>query len=385
MGGRRGRNEGSIRQRAGGLWEAVLSLGIGADGKRIRKSVYGKTKTEVQDKYRELSAQYASGIPEPSKQTVAQFVDRFLEIIKSEVRTSTWIQYEYVLRRYVKARDGFGNMPLQRLTPLHVQSLLTAMDKDGTSPRVRQLTHAVLRRMFKSAVVLGQMARNPTEGVKAPRVAKTVRDLWTPEQTKAFLDAAHDDSTRLWALYVVAIATGMRQGELLGLQWPDVDLKTVPGSVAVRRSLVETGGIIRGLHEPKTKSAVRTITLPEHAVAALRAHKARLFEEGLAACPLVFPNRKGAFMAKRPLGRAFERRIAAVPGLPKIRFHDLRHLSATLSINLAGADVKTVQARLGHADATTTLNTYAHVFKGRDKAVAQAMDSVFTGVGGESK
>ena len=162
-----------------------MSLGVGANGKRIRKSVYGKSKAEVQKKIQDLRRNLEAGALEPSKVTVAQYLSHFLTTLPGEVRISTLTQYTWIVNKHLNT-GALGNVLLQKLTPLHVQSFMVALKDQGISDRTRQLCHSVLHRALRTAVTLGQIAKNPVSGLKAPRVKRVVRDLWTSEQVEEY-------------------------------------------------------------------------------------------------------------------------------------------------------------------------------------------------------
>jgi integrase len=160
---RRGRGEGSIFQRPDGRWVATISLGIGADGKRKRRTIYGATKRHVQDELTKLQSSKMTGtLSAPSKLTVAQFLERWLaDVASTTVRPSTFANYEGVSKNHILSR--IGGVPLQKLTPMHVQHLYAEMERAGAGPHGRKLAHCVLHRALKDAV----------------RAGLAVRKLWT--------------------------------------------------------------------------------------------------------------------------------------------------------------------------------------------------------------
>ena len=189
-----------------------------------------------------------------------------------------------------------------------------------------------------------------------PRVPKSDITPLTAEQVAAFLKAAKGD--RLEAAFIfVAITTGMRLGEIFGLQWPDVDLKA--GALMVQHSLMELNGKLT-LSEPKTARGRRKIDLPKMAVNALWKHKARMLKEGLGSVPWVFCNESGGPLRRSHFHFSEFKPTLINAGLPAIRFHDLRHTSASLLLS-QGVHPKVVQERLGHSQISVTLDTYSHV------------------------
>lgn len=366
---RRGKGEGSIRKRSDGTWEASIGLGTDQNGKRKRKSVYGKTKREVAEELTRLQNQKLTGmLVDDVKLTVAEYLDRWLsDSVKGATRPSTYQSYKSHVEKYIK--PAVGTIKLTKLMPLHVAGLYSAMEADGKSARLRQMVHATIHRALKVAMKWGLVPRNVSDAVDRPQTRKIEIQPLTTDQARALLTTAAGD--RLEALYVLAIGAGMRCGEMLGLQWADIDLKA--GLLSVRRTLLELNGNL-SFGEPKSASGKRSIRLPEVVVAALWAHKARMMQEGHGANPLVFVTGNGT-----PYRRGDIRRFSWLPllkraGLPTIRFHDLRHTSATLLLG-AGIHPKIVQERLGHSTILLTMNTYSHVLPSMQDDAALKLES----------
>jgi integrase len=248
--------------------------------------------------------------------------------------------------------------------------------ESGSSPRTVQYIHTTLRKALKDAVSDGLIPRNVADGIKAPRPKKKEINPLSPEQARAFLAAAHGD--RFEALYVLALHCGLREGELLGLKWDDVDLES--GMLRVRRTLSEprTGYVF----EPPKNGKGRSIKLTRAATEALRGHLGRQLEEidgsgdDYQDRGLVFPSRRGTPMnAKNLTARSFKPLLKR-SGLPNIRLHDLRHTCASLML-CEGVHIKLVQELLGHATISITLDTYSHVLPGMGDETAWAMDRIF--------
>jgi len=255
----------------------------------------------------------------------------------------------------------------------HLRALYREKLDAGLTPRTVNYSHVTLHKALKDAVSDGLILKNVAAAVKSPRPEKPEIHPLTREQALALLDAAHGD--RFEALYVVAIHCGLREGELLGLKWADVDLES--GMLQVRRTLSETrtGHIFE---KPKNGKG-RSVKLSRKATEALRAHRARQNEEKLRAGSLwqdndlVFPTTMGTTMSgTNLLGRHFKPLLNRVE-LPAIRLHDLRHTCATILL-VAGKHPKYVQELLGHASISITLDTYSHVIEGMDGGLADAMD-----------
>jgi integrase len=367
---RRGRGEGSISQRPDGLWHARISLGYDRNGHRKRRHIYGKTKQEVQAKLRKLQAEVDGGtLMEPSRQTVADFLARWLEeVARPTIRPTSYLSYEGVIRLHIG--QHLGGIGLGKLTPPQVQGLYAAMEKAGASPRLRQLTHAVLPRALKQAVRWNLIPRNPCDAVEPPRVGRKEMKAYTPEQVQQLLKAA--EGHRLEALFLLAVTGGLRQGELFGLHWPDIDLEG--DSVSVQRTLEELRGRFR-LAEPKSAKIRRQVQLPRVAVGALRRHRARMEAEGRLEGP-VFCDTHGGWLRKSNFLRQVFKPLLRRAGLPEVRFHDLRHTHATLLL-AQGVHPKVVQERLGHSQISLTMDTYSQVLPTIQKEAAAKLDGLF--------
>ncbi len=367
---RRGRNEGSVFQRGDGRWSASVTVGINANGNRIRKTVYGATKAEAQEKLLRLQSAKLNGmLADSGKLTLADFLGQWLEdSARPTIRAGTYANYKSAIDNHVSPK--IGGIRLDRLTPAHVQGLYGSMERDGASAHVRRLAHAVLHRSLKLAMKWGMVPRNVADAVEAPRIEKQDIQPLNGDQVARLFKAAIGD--RLEALYVVAIASGLRLGELFGLQWADIDLDV--GTVTVRRTLSEIHGKLT-LAEPKTKKSRRRVELPAMAVDALCDHRKRMLAEGNLVGS-VFCNRAGGFLRRSHFHAQQYKPLLKRAGLPAIRFHDLRHTAATLLLE-QGVHPKVVQERLGHSQISVTLDTYSHVLEGMQKEAASKLNTMF--------
>jgi integrase len=267
---------------------------------------------------------------------------------------------------------------LKNLTPAHVRGLYREKLQAGLSPRTVQYIHVTLHKALKQAVQDGLIPRNATEAVKAPQVRRQEIRPLSAEQVKVFLETACED--RLEALFVLAIHTGLRQGELLGLKWEDVDLES--GTLRVRRTLATTkSGPM--LTAPKTKGSRRSVKLTQGALDALRSHLKRQLEEIDGAGSLwrenglVFASETGDPLDRRYLTSRRFKGLLESAGLPEIRFHDLRHTCATLLLT-KNVNPKIVSEMLGHATIAITLDTYSHVLPNMRDQAAQAMEEALS-------
>lgn len=368
---RRGRGEGGVYRRADGQWCASLTTGYDDVGRRRRRVVYGPTKGDVLEKLAKLQGDSALGLlVAPQRITVKEFLDRWLaDVAKPAVRPRTYQIYEWAVRKHIVRR--IGGTPLQKLTPIHIQGWFTSMAADGVSARTQQIVFTPLRRALKQAMRWGLLRHNPCDGVERPRAPRPQFTALDVKQVAALLKAAKSD--RLYALYVLAVTTGLRQGELLGLQWTDIDLKAARLSVNHILEEATTKGSPR-LAEPKTATSRRRVDLPKLAVAALRQHRRRMLADGHVG-GYVFCDTDGGPIRKNNLTRRSFKPLLVAAKLPDIRFHDLRHTAATL---LLAQEVhpKVVQERLGHAQINITLDTYSHVLPSMQKEATARLDRV---------
>ena len=367
----RGNGEGSVRQLKPGLWQARLYF----DGRSHVR--YAKTRAAADQQLTELKHDRDKGIPVVTEhQTVRQYLTGWLDDVRPQLKESSFRRYSDYVR--IHLIPGLGRYKLERLTAAQIQALYTVKRSEGLSPTTVNSMHGVLHRALEDAERLGLVQRNVSKHARAPRRNTAEIQTMTEEQAQRFLTAATDD--RFYALYVLALTTGMREGELLGLRWSDVNLKS--RSLQVRMAVQETlTGFI--LAEPKTAYSRRRITLASSTVEALRHHRIKQDEERLeagegwnAALDLVFPNISGGLMIPHNLTKRGFKKLLAQAGLPDLHFHCLRHTAATLLLS-RGVHVKVVSEMLGHADITITLRTYAHVTPTMQQAAADEMEKLF--------
>jgi len=307
--------------------------------------------------------------------TVAEYLGRWLEdSVRGTVKITTYAGYESVVRLHVS--PTLGGTKLSALTPAHVQGLYRSKLDEGLAPKSVKHVHTTLHRALKQAVRWGPVPRNAAAETDPPRVSSPEMRPFTPVQARTLLDAA--EGNRLEALFVLAVTTGMRQGEILGLGWEDMD--TEAGVVRVRRTLTLAKGGPR-LTEPKTPRSRRSIRLTTSAVDALERHRERQDSEGAARGPdwngfgLVFCTHRGTPLRRDTLHDKYWKPLLRRAGLPDTRFHDLRHTCATLLLT-KGVHPKIVSEMLGHSSIAITLDTYSHVIPGLGDAAALAMEDV---------
>lgn len=385
------RGDGSVYQRQDGKWVGEATVGRRADGARDRRFVYADTREEAQEKLRKLLHERDRGLlADPAKQTVGEFLSSWLQdVAKPTVRPRTYDCYSDIVERHIK--PALGGVRLSKLSPQHLQRFYREKQEQGLTRTVR-LCHAVLHRALGQAAKWGLIPRNPADLVDPPKVPKKEFRPLSPEEAQRFLAAAEGD--RFYALYVLAVTCGLRQGELLGLKWEDLDLER--GTLQVRRQLQwvraegeERKGKKRAepkwvLTEPKSAKSRRVVTLPAVAVAALKRHKTRQTEERLRLGEVwqdygfVFTTPIGTPQDASNLLKHSFYPLLEKAGVPRIRFHDLRHTCATVLL-AQGVHPKLVQEQLGHSQISLTLDTYSHVMPDMKREVAAKMDALFGG------
>lgn len=378
---RRGNNEGSIYRRKDGRWTASINLGYVA-GKRKRKSVYGATRKEVAEQLNKLSLARQQGLPLGSdKLTTGEWLDRWLHSVEPpNTKPKTYTAYEYQIRVHLK--PALGRIQLDKLQPDDVRRFIREKLDAGLAPKTVRHFRATLRAAFNVAVGDGIIPRNVVSLVKAPPLTKKVLAVLDRRQALNFLEIAR--THRLGALFTAAISIGLREGEVLGLQWRDVDLES--GVLTVNHTLqrVKPKGHQSSklmLLEPKTQKSRRQIKLPQVLIAALVSHRETQDRERILAgerwveTGMVFTTSVGTMLDQRSMLRSFSTLLSAA-SLPRIRFHDLRHSAATLLL-AQGVHPRAIMELLGHSSITLTMNTYAHVLDELKAKTADSMDAIF--------
>ena len=340
-----------------------------------RKFFYGKTKEDVRRKLsRALHAIEVGSLADGRGVTVAEFLDQWLtEVVKPNVRPWTYKGYEVHVRLHLK--PVIGHIPVDKLSPLHVQQLLNAKKSEGLSAKSIRYIRGTLRTALNQAVRWEILSRNPASLVDGPHVGHYEIHPFTPAEARAFLAAMKGD--RLEALYSVALTMGLRQGEALGLCWKEVDLEM--GYLRVSKQLQRFDGETR-LVQPKTARSRRTLALPASIAKSLGQHHNRQVEERSLAgdkwveSDLVFTTPTGRPIDATRISKDFHRHLDRA-GLAQRRFHDLRHSCATLLL-VQGISPRVVMEVLGHSQIALTMNTYTHVIPELRRQAADRMDEL---------
>jgi integrase len=377
---KRGNKEGSIyRRKSDGKWTGSISL---ENGKR--KVIYGKTRTEVQEKMKKLLHEQQQGkLVASSSQTVEEFVVDWLENThRRKVRPRTYERYREAV--YLHIVPALGRIQLQKLTAQHVRAFYTKKADEGLSASTITCYHSVLHLALNTAVKWELLPKNVCDLVSPPRRERFEIQPLTTEQAERFITAVRGHKWE--ALFVVTIFTALRRAEVLGLKWQDIDLTT--GVLQVRRILSRVPTNTPGrTHvyveaEPKTKQSRRSVALAAFAVAALTTHRAKQLEAKVKAGAIwrehdyVFCTSLGTHLNPNEVVKEFKK-LLKQGGLPDIRFHDLRHSSASLLLSL-GVHPKIVQELLGHTQISMTMDVYSHVLPVMHREAINTLNTAFT-------
>lgn len=364
---KRGNGEGSVHKVKGkDLWRASIRRRQ-PDGTTKTESRYAKSKSDALALLRKMSVSSPSTRAGGDSTTPFSLaIERYLS--RARVKPSTKHSYKAIARLHIIPR--IGPAPTSRLTPQTIRGVIDAMAEDGASVSVQCHALTVIRQSLDLAVEDGVISINPGRMVKRPKREDPGITVWTAEQCLLLLE--HCESHPHYPIFVAAIATGIRQGELLSLRLCDVDISK--GTFVITRTVVQLGNeFIVG--PPKSKSGKRTVTIPEFALGTIKAHIAKRRFSGAGDGDLLFPARTGQFIRRNNLNRLLKM-LCLKAGLPVVRFHDLRHTSLTLLLG-SGENAKVVQERAGHSRISTTLDIYGHVMPGMQERAAIRMNEVF--------
>jgi integrase len=372
---RRGHGDGSIYQRGDGLYVAYARLENGQ-----RRYVYSKTRVEVAQKLKKLQKDIDGRTVVTAKaETVRAFLQHWLSVRagRKDIKPGTVASYRNHL---VCVFPHIGHVKLTKLTG----DALQVMCNDLLGARKSSTVHAILTILntaFNDAIRWQRLSHNPCKSVMLPQAEKHEVVPLTGEQALCLLNAARGHN--LEGFLHLALATGLRKGELLGLKWSDIDMETRLLKVSRNATYLpdETGHYRMSEGTPKSRAGKRTIRLPQFAVNALSAHKLRQLEQRLQSgsawtdTDLIFCNGRGAYYSLSALDAQFKK-LVTVAGLPPMRIHDLRHSAATLLLKM-GVPMKVIQEILGHSTYAVTANTYSHVLMEMQDEAASKMDGLF--------
>ena len=366
----RGRNEGSIWLQ-GNRWRAAVSI----NGKRFTKSF--KTKSECKAWIRQKQHQIDQGLQfNPVKLTLKQYLEDWLVIHNTCLKPKSGQRYEQIARDYIFPYLGISR--LQDLRVEHIEGLYQQLLQDGVSVRNIRYVHSLLHRGLSDAVKRGVVGLNAAHGARQPKMLHQEMKILDENQVMQFFIAVQDNRNE--ALYHLAIKTGMRKGELLGLKWTDLDWNK--GTIRVQRQVQRVTGQGMVFMSPKTNAGRRTIPLGVETLRILREHRTKQHHERATSGSrwqendLIFPSSVGTPQSPSNLLNSFKS-VLKQAGLPIIRFHDLRHTAASLMLN-QGVPPFVVSKILGHSKPSTTMDIYGHLIPVMHEGIGNLMDELLT-------
>lgn len=372
---------GTIRKRPDGRWEARYTIGFDpTTGKQKQKSIYGKSQKEVREKLTEITAKLDAGAHiEPPKMPLSDWLDTWLAEYIGSTKPHTRKSYEATIKNHIK--PALGEKTLRELTPVHVQRFINHLENKKTdgkplNPKTVKNIHGVLHSALQQAVRIGYLKVNPASLTILPKRSRAEITPLKDQQVGQFLTAIKGHEFEY--LYLVDLFTGVRQSELLGLKWEDIDFDQ--GAITICRQLQFLGRKYGGYQftTPKNNKPRRIIPA-QFVMNVFHQQRRHQMELRLMAGPawnnsenLVFTDPLGSHL-KHDLIYRHLKRIFAQLGVPSLRFHDLRHSYAVLSIQ-AGDDIKTIQENLGHYSAAFTLDVYGHVTEQMKRDSSERME-----------
>jgi integrase len=381
---------GSIEKRGENRWRLVVSGGTGPDGKRIKhtKTIQATSRREAEKELAKFVAEVEKGLyVEPSKLTFKDFVERWLrDYGESNLAPKTLFRYRQILSSRVI--PAMGHLKLEQIRPVHLIEFYKNLQEDGIredgkpgglSAKTILYHHRVISSILNDAVEWQLIPFNPASRVKPPKVQKKQAACYDMDQVKAMLKALETEEPKYRVIVIMALLTGLRRGELMGLTWQDVDFDG--GTLMVRQASQYLPGKGTFVKEPKNESSQRLLALPSSLVNILRQYKREQAEHRLKVGDLwqgsdrLFTTWDGQPMHPDTISSWFPKFLKR-HGLPHLPFHGLRHTAATLLIN-KGIPLKNVSGRLGHADVGTTGNIYSHFLQSADRVIADTLDEFY--------
>jgi integrase len=383
---------GWVEKRGENKWRLNVPGGTGPDGKRkvFRKNVEARSKREAEKLLAEFVAEVQKGLYiEPVKLTFKEFAEKWLrDYAEPTLAPKTVYRYRELLN--TRIIPAMGHLKLSDIKPMHILEFYRNLQEegirlDGKPGKLSDTTikhhHRLLSKIFNDAVKWGLIPLNPASKVEAPKTKKKQAAYYDEEQTAALLHALEKAPLKYRVAVILTISTGLREGELMGLEWQDVDFENE--TIEVRQSSQYLPGKGTFTKDPKNEMSRREISVPSSVMDLLRQYKKEWMKHRLKVGDLwqgterLFTTFNGRPMNTYTVGKWFSKFLKK-NGLPPLPFHGLRHTAATLLI-AEGIPLKNVSARLGHSNINTTANIYAHALKSVDKLAAEKIDSLLTG------
>lgn len=371
---------GSIQKRGKESWLLSYHVGYDSKGKRIRKTrtVQAKNKTEAEKLLAKFIVEVDAGKHiTPTKTTFGEYVHLWKIEKEKAVSPSTMENYNYDLKNYILPK--FEDYKLKDITHIYINDFLKELENEGLKSATIKRKYNLLNSIFKMIEKDDLLPTNPMKKVEVPKVQHKEGDVYNSKELKELFLLLNEDNNKQMALIVkLALKTGMRKGELLGLQWSDIDFST--NTIHIKRSLSYTKDKGYFLKEPKTKGSNRKVAPPRKLMEELKKHIYIKKTERMEAKEL-WEGGKYEFVFSTDLGKPLNldyvnkwwNRFLKRTGFKKIRFHDLRHTASTDLIN-RGANIHSISKRLGHSNITTTLNIYGHYLEEADQKIADMLD-----------
>ncbi|OHY76660.1 site-specific integrase [Priestia aryabhattai] len=372
--------KGSItKNKQTGKWDFVFNAGVNpSTGKRKQIKRRGfTTKRHAMDAMTKLKAEILTNdFLDLNAMTYASYMDEWLDERKNQLQKTTFEIHSIYYQNVIKPK--LGHFKIQQITPLHIQKFINELVSQNTySEHTVHLIYRIVSASLKKANILKLVSDNPASGITLPKIRKKEMKVWSLEQVNHFINESKKTKrlTRCYIGFLIALLTGMRQGEIMGMRWKDIDMEAQ--IIYIRQTLTQDAEIKYGA---KNDSSVRSIHISNKLISELKAHRKRVIAEKLLLgqdyndFDLVICTQSGKPMIPRNFRKEFYNLTEKID-LPKIRFHDLRHTHATMLIQ-QNVNVKLISERLGHAEIGTTLNTYSHVLPNMQKTVSDELDKI---------
>jgi integrase len=377
---------GAIRKRSDGRWESRITVGRNpATGQPIRKSLYAPTQGELVKLVKQAQAELEQGtFIEPNKLTVASWADIWMSEYLGGIKESTQASYMGHMNNHIK--PALGAVQLQKLTPHEIQKFYNRLSKGGKAAKTIKNIHGVLHSAMEQAIKLGYVKSNPTTACTLPRIVKPDVKIMEDDIVAEFLNAIQGDIFE--AIFFVDLFSGMRQSEILGLPWENVNFNQ--GTILINQQLVKSKLDRRYYIDTTKHDKIRIITPAPMVMEKLKLRKAQQEAEQNQAGDmwrnewnLVFTNEAGRYLVHHTVRKHYKKIVAGL-GAPNLTFHGMRHSYAVISI-IRGDDPRIVQENLGHHTAAFTLDTYVHTTSKAKKDSANRMEQYIKEIMGDTE